>query len=102
MKAAIFTLGCKVNHYESQEMTEILKKNGYLVVDSKEKADVYIVNSCTVTAESNRKTRQAVRHLKSKNPDAVVVLTGCVPQAFPEEALAVKEADIFLGNKNNN
>ena len=102
MKAAIFTLGCKVNQYESQEMTEMLKKNGYLVVDSKEKADVYIVNSCTVTAESNRKTRQAVRHLKSKNPDAVVVLTGCVPQAFPEEALAVKEADIFLGNKNNN
>ncbi len=101
MKAAIFTLGCKVNQYESQEMTEMLTKNGYLVVDSKEKADVYIVNSCTVTAESNRKTRQAVRHFKSMNPDAVVVMTGCVPQAFPEEALAVKEADIFLGNKNN-
>ncbi len=101
MKAAIFTLGCKVNQYESQEMTEMLTKNGYLVVDSKEKADVYIVNSCTVTAESNRKTRQAVRHFKAKNPDAVVVMTGCVPQAFPEEALAVKEADIFLGNKNN-
>ncbi len=101
MKAAIFTLGCKVNQYESQEMTEMLTKNGYLVVDSKETADVYIVNSCTVTAESNRKTRQAIRHFKTKNPDAVVVMTGCVPQAFPEEALAVKEADIILGNKNN-
>lgn len=101
MKAAIFTLGCKVNQYESQEMTEMLTKNGYLVVDSKETADVYIVNSCTVTAESNRKTRQAVRHFKTKNPDAVVVMTGCVPQAFPEEALAVKEADIILGNKSN-
>ena len=101
MKAAIFTLGCKVNQYESQEMTEMLTKNGYLVVDCKEIADVYIVNSCTVTAESNRKTRQAVRHFKAKNPDAVVVMTGCVPQAFPDEALAVKEADIILGNKNN-
>lgn len=101
MKAAIFTLGCKVNQYESQEMTEMLNKNGYFVVDSKEDADVYIINSCTVTAESNRKTRQAVRHFKSKYPDAAVVLTGCVPQAFPDEALGVKEADIILGNKNN-
>ena len=101
MKAAIYTLGCKVNQYESQEMTEMLNKNGYLVVDSKEDADVYIVNSCTVTAESNRKTRQAVRKFKSAHPDAVVVMTGCVPQAFPEEALAVNEADIILGNKNN-
>lgn len=101
MKAAIYTLGCKVNQYESQEMTEMLTKNGYLVVDTKEDADVYIVNSCTVTAESNRKTRQAVRKFKSSHPNAVVVMTGCVPQAFPEEALAVNEADIILGNKNN-
>ena len=101
MKAAIYTLGCKVNQYESQEMTEMLNKNGYLVVDSKEDADVYIINSCTVTAESNRKTRQAVRHFKANHPDAAVVLTGCVPQAFPDEALAIKEADIILGNKNN-
>ena len=101
MKAAIYTLGCKVNQYESQEMTEMLNKNGYLVVDAKEDADVYIINSCTVTAESNRKTRQAVRHFKSNHPDAAVVLTGCVPQAFPDEALAIKEADIILGNKNN-
>ena len=92
MKAAIYTLGCKVNQYESQEMTEMLNKNGYLVVDSKEDADVYIINSCTVTAESNRKTRQAVRHFKANHPDAAVVLTGCVPQAFPDEALAINEA----------
>ncbi|MBQ8210857.1 MAG: tRNA (N(6)-L-threonylcarbamoyladenosine(37)-C(2))-methylthiotransferase MtaB [Clostridia bacterium] len=101
MKAAIYTLGCKVNQYESEEMTEMLTKNGYLVVSPKEDADVYIVNSCTVTAESNRKTRQAVRKFKSAHPDAVIVMTGCVPQAFPEEALSVKEADIILGNKNN-
>lgn len=101
MKAAIYTLGCKVNQYESQEMTEMLNKHGYLVVDTKEDADVYIVNSCTVTAESNRKTRNIARKLKSAHPDSIVVLTGCVPQAFPEEALAIKEADIILGNKNN-
>lgn len=101
MKAAIFTLGCKVNQYESQEMTEMLNRSGYLVVDSKEDADVYIINSCTVTAESTRKTRQAVRRFKTQHPEAAVVLTGCVPQAFPDEALSVNEADIILGNKNN-
>ena len=101
MKAAIYTLGCKVNQYESEEMTEMLTKNGYLVVNHKEDADVYIVNSCTVTAESNRKTRQAIRKFKVAHPDAVIVMTGCVPQAFPDEALAIKEADIILGNKNN-
>lgn len=101
MKAAIYTLGCKVNQYESEEMKEMLTKNGYLVGSSKEDADIYIVNSCTVTAESNRKTRQAVRKFKAAHPNAVVVMTGCVPQAFPDEALAVKEADIILGNKNN-
>ncbi len=101
MKAAIYTLGCKVNQYESQEMTQMLNENGYLVVDSKQTADVYIVNSCTVTAESTRKTRQAVRKLKSAHPNSAVVLTGCVPQAFPNEAVSIEEADIILGNKNN-
>ncbi len=102
MKAAFFTLGCKVNQYESQEISELLIKNGYEIVDSKQIADVYIVNSCTVTAESNRKTRQAVRHFKTVNPDSIVVLTGCVPQAFPDEATDLcGHADIILGNNNN-
>ena len=102
MKAAFFTLGCKVNQYETQEMTEILKKNGYTITDTKDDADVFIINSCTVTAESNRKTRQAVRHYKAKHPDAIIVLTGCVPQAFPEEATSLTDyADIILGNNNN-
>ncbi len=102
MKAAFFTLGCKVNQYETQEMCEQLKKNGYGIVDSKSEADVYIVNSCTVTAESNRKTRQAIRHFRTAHPNAVIVLTGCVPQAFPEEAESLKDyADIILGNNNN-
>ena len=101
MRAAICTLGCKVNQYESQEMLCLLRAHGYETVDAKTEADVYIVNSCTVTAESSRKTRQAVRRLKHEHPDAAVVLTGCYPQAFAEEALSLKEADVILGNRSN-
>lgn len=101
MKIAFFTLGCKVNQYESQAMAERMVKCGFELVSPNEKADVYVINSCTVTAESDRKTRQTVRRFKRKNPDSIVVLTGCMPQAFPEDADALKEADIVLGNKNN-
>ncbi len=101
MKIAFFTLGCKVNQYESQAMAERMVKCGFELVSPSEKADVYVINSCTVTAESDRKTRQTVRRFKRKNPDSIVVLTGCMPQAFPEDADALKEADIVLGNKNN-
>lgn len=99
MKVHIYTLGCKVNQYESQQMLTLLKNNGYTVAEPNEKADVYIINSCTVTSESSRKTRQAVRKFKKENPDAIIVLTGCFSQAFPEEAEHLKEADIILGNK---
>lgn len=101
MKVAFYTLGCKVNQYESQAMGELLKKNGYEVVQSKEKADIYIVNSCTVTASADQKTRQAVRRFKRTNPDSIVVLTGCMPQAYPDDAKKLIEADIVTGNKNN-
>ena len=101
MKIAFFTLGCKVNQYESQAMAERMVKCGFELVTPNEKADVYVINSCTVTAESDRKTRQTVRRFKRKNPDSIVVLTGCMPQAFPEDAEALQEADIVLGNKNN-
>lgn len=101
MKIAFFTLGCKVNQYESQAMAERMVKCGFELVSPSEKADVYVINSCTVTAESDRKTRQTVRRFKRKNPDSIVVLTGCMPQAFPGDADALKEADIVLGNKNN-
>ncbi len=101
MKAAFYTLGCKVNQYESQALSELLAKNGYEIVDSKEKADVYIVNSCTVTAIADKKTRQAVRHFKRFNPESVVVLTGCMPQAYPTDAGELLQADIVIGNRNN-
>ncbi len=101
MKAALYTLGCKVNQYESQVMAEALAAHGYTITDASEQADVYIVNSCTVTSESDRKTRQIVRRLKRRNPDAAVVLTGCVPQAYPDAAAALPQADIVLGNRSN-
>lgn len=101
MKIAFFTLGCKVNQYESQEIICRLKNKGYTIVDTKEEADIYVVNSCTVTAESSRKTRQALRKFRNEHPNAVVVLTGCYTQAFSEETSAFEEADIVLGNKTN-
>ncbi len=101
MKIAFYTLGCKVNQYESQAMAQKMSQRGFTVVPPNEEADVYVINSCTVTAESDRKTRQTVRRFKRKHPDSVVVLTGCMPQAFPEDAEVLTEADIVLGNKNN-
>lgn len=101
MKIAFFTLGCKVNQYESNEMMANLRQKGYIVVDSKEEADIYVINSCTVTAESSRKSRQAVRRFKTEHPDSVVVITGCYSQAFRDEVVDFNEADIVLGNKTN-
>lgn len=101
MKIAFYTLGCKVNQYESQAMAEKAEANGFTVVTSDEAADIYVVNSCTVTAESDRKTRQTVRKFKRNHPESIVVLTGCMPQAFPDDAERLEQADIVLGNKNN-
>ena len=101
MKVFFHTLGCKVNQYETQEMREQLNKNGYTVTENEDDADIFIINSCTVTSESDRKTRQSVRHYKKKHPESVIVLTGCMPQSFPEMAEKLTEADIVLGNKNN-
>ena len=101
MKIAVYTLGCKVNQYESNWLSETLADRGYSVVSYNENADVYVVNSCTVTAESDRKTRQAVRKFKRNHPESIVVLTGCMPQAFPEDAAALTQADIVTGNKSN-
>lgn len=102
MKAAFYTLGCKVNQYESEYMAELLKNAGFEIVSSNDEADYYIVNSCTVTATADQKTRQNVRKFKRKHPNSTVILTGCMPQAFPESAEQLDEADIVLSNKSNN
>lgn len=101
MKIFFHTLGCKVNQYETQEMRENAVKNGYTLTENEDEADIFVINSCTVTSESDRKTRQCVRHFKSAHPNCVTVLTGCMPQSFPEMAEKLSEADIILGNKNN-
>jgi len=91
MKISFYTLGCKVNQYETQVMAELLKNVGHTVVQNPCDADCVIINSCTVTAESDRKTRQAVRRFKRQLPNGVVVLVGCMPQAFPEKAKELLE-----------
>lgn len=101
MKAAFYTLGCKVNQYETEYMSELLNKAGFEIVPPEEKADYYIINSCTVTATADQKTRQSVRRFKRRHPDSAVILTGCMPQAFPEDAEVLTEADIVMSNKND-
>ena len=86
MRFAIHTLGCKVNQYESQAMEEILLSRGHTLVPFEDLADVYIVNSCTVTAVSDKKSRQTVRQARKRAPEAIVALCGCYPQVSPEEA----------------
>lgn len=100
MKVSVITLGCKVNQYESQAMLSNLQGAGYAACDDISQSDLVIVNSCTVTAMSDRKVRQALRRARRENPGAVVVLTGCMPQAFPEIAESLTEADVVLGNSN--
>lgn len=101
MKAAFYTLGCKVNQYESEYMAELLSNAGFEIVSYNENADYYIINSCTVTATADRKTRQNVRKFKRNHPNSTIILTGCMPQAFPDSAKKLLDADIILSNKNN-
>lgn len=101
MKAAFYTLGCKVNQYETEYMAELLKNAGFEIVSENENADYYIINSCTVTATADQKTRKSIRKFKRNHPDSTVILTGCMPQAFPDEARKLTEADIVFSNKND-
>ena len=99
MKVCFFTLGCKVNQQETAAMINIFRKAGYEVVHGEEAADVYVVNSCTVTLNGDRKSIQWIRRARRQNPDAVIALCGCMPQAFPQKAIDVEEADIIIGSK---
>lgn len=101
MKAAFYTLGCKVNQYETEYMAELLRNAGFEIVKENDEADYYIVNSCTVTATADQKTRKSIRKFKRNHPNSTVILTGCMPQAFPEEAEELIEADIVFSNKND-
>lgn len=96
--AAIHTLGCKVNTYDSEAILELLKKDGYTIVGFDEKADVYIINTCTVTNLGDKKSRQMIRRAKKKNPDSLVIVCGCYAQTSSEELEEMKEVDLILGN----
>ena len=96
-KVAFYTLGCKVNQYETEAMLEMFKKEGYTQVDSEDFADVYVINTCTVTHMSDRKSRQYIRRMKKKNPDAIIAVVGCYSQVSPEEILEIEEVNLVMG-----
>ena len=96
MKVAIYTLGCKVNQYETQAMEQELRSRGHQVVDFTDEADAYVVNTCSVTAVSDQKSRQMVRRAKKQHPHAVLAVCGCYPQTHADEAEAL-EVDIVAG-----
>ncbi|MBQ1203417.1 MAG: tRNA (N(6)-L-threonylcarbamoyladenosine(37)-C(2))-methylthiotransferase MtaB [Clostridia bacterium] len=101
MKIAFYTLGCKVNQYETEAMRHMMEQAGWQTTDfngGRADSDVLVINSCTVTGESDRKLRQLLRRCRRDNPTAILVLTGCMPQAYPETAASFMEADIVLGN----
>lgn len=99
MDLYLHTLGCKVNAVETDSIAALLTARGFTVCDAPEQAQVIVLNSCTVTASGDSRMRRILRQLRQAAPDAVIVLTGCYPQAFPEEAAALTEADIVTGTK---
>ena len=97
-RVAFYTLGCKMNFHETAYMEERFKEAGYKIVPFSEEADVYVINTCTVTSVADSKSRKAIRRAKSRNPNALVVVTGCYSEVYPEEVEKVKEADFITGN----
>ena len=98
MRVCFYTLGCKVNLNETGALEQMFRGAGFTIVPEGEEADVFVVNSCTVTNFGDQKSRKWLRRAKRENPGAVTVLTGCYPQAFPEEAANFMEADLVCGN----
>lgn len=97
-KAALHNLGCKVNSYETEAMTQLLKKAGYEIVSFQDQADVYIINTCSVTNMADRKSRQMLHKAKKQNPNAVVVATGCYVQTATEKVAQDLSIDLVVGN----
>jgi len=97
MRVAFHTLGCKVNQYETEALKEMFSLKGYSVVDEKEFADIYVINTCTVTSLADRKSRQYIRKMKKVNPDSIVAVTGCYAQVNPEEVAAIEAVNLVAG-----
>ncbi|MEY8321614.1 tRNA (N(6)-L-threonylcarbamoyladenosine(37)-C(2))-methylthiotransferase MtaB [Lachnospiraceae bacterium 46-61] len=96
---ASHALGCKVNQYESEAIAELFEQKGYTIVDMEQSADVYIINTCTVTNFGDKKSRQLIRKVKRQNPDSIVVVAGCYAQTAPNEILAIDGVNIVVGTK---
>ena len=98
IKACILTLGCRVNQYESDFIMEELSKKGVIITSFEDIADIYIINTCSVTGESDRKSRQFIRKCIKKNPDATVIVTGCFSQINKDAAESIEGVDLVIGN----
>ena len=99
-RAAVLTLGCRVNQYESEAIEAKLEALGFELVDFSEVCDVYIINTCAVTGESERKSRQMIRRAISRNPSGFVLVTGCFSQLKAEEVSRISGVDYICGNRN--
>ena len=97
MKVAFSTLGCRVNQYESEAMAEKFIREGYEVVDFSEIADVYVINTCTVTNMGDKKSRQIISKARRLNNNAIIAVVGCYSQVSPEEILDIEEVNLVMG-----
>lgn len=100
VKVAFATLGCRTNQNDTAEMQTLLEQEGFSIVGSQDRADIYVINTCTVTAKSDSSSRQAVKKSLAINDDAMIVFTGCYAQNSPEEATRIPGLDVVLGNAN--
>lgn len=96
-KVAFYTLGCKVNQYETEAMEENFEKKSYKIVNDDEVADIYVINTCTVTNLSDRKSRQFIRRAKKTNEDSIIAVVGCYSQVSPEEVFEIEGVDVVIG-----
>lgn len=100
MKAAFYTLGCKVNQYDTQMMSEKLELSGFEIVSFEDLADVYVINTCTVTQISDKKSRNIISRARRRNPNSVIVVCGCFSQVSPDEVKDIEGVDIVIGTSN--
>ena len=98
-KAAFCTLGCKVNQYETEAMSELFASDGYQIVPFDEKSDVYLINTCSVTNIGDRKSRQMIRRARKTNPDSIIIVTGCYAQTAAEEVMEIEGVNLVIGTK---
>ena len=99
---AFYTLGCKVNQYETEAMEELFETNGYKIVSTDEVADVYVINTCTVTNLGDRKSRQVIRRAKRLNEGSTIAVVGCYSQVAPEEVFSIEGVDVVIGTTDRN